>query len=377
VSITPDDSHPPELAANAKRRWPAILLTGLALGLAVVVFQTTEPDSEALAPEVAPSTTMGTVTRPLGELVPGFMGTLHAVEGSDGFRMLSWDEGQPLLRGARLSEGRPHELAYDAGGDLLGLVLQDNRSGDGTLMVGDQSGLTALGFEVSSFAWHQTEPGVMAAISLPFGSEEPELVTVSFEGPAGESATVRPVTTLQREDIVLAIDTWGILIRRHEAGLNRIVLLDEDGTQLWARAAHWAYASPSGDILLSFYSNETREFRAIRPTTPPTETGAWFELPTLGVTAVGLSPQNGVAVVTYQGSGAESELAIYDIDGNLLDSVDLRWRVWDVEWSRSGRFVIMPGVDDAGYTVLFYDTEEGRLTSVGFEEQILTAVVDR
>jgi hypothetical protein len=50
--------------------------------------------------------------------------------------------------------------------------------------------------------------------------------------------------------------------------------------------------------------------------------------------------------------------------------------VWGAEWSTSGRFVIMPGIDDGQHTILFYDTEEKRLTPVTFEGQVLTALAD-
>lgn len=373
VNVVPDQLSSGSPARTRRRRRSA-LIGALALGLAIVVFQTTEPEPEAFAPALSTSTTAPD-TRLLADLVPGFEGTLHAVEKSEGFKIVSWNSAQPLSQ-APLTEGRPDELAFDAGGGLLGVTLRDDASRAGTLFVRNETDLVQMDLEVSSFAWHQTEPGLMAAVSQPSGSEQPELVTLSFEWTAGRRASVRSVTAMEPNDIVLSFGSWGFLIRRQEGPQNKILLIEENGDQVWERAAHWAYSSPTGDILLSFYSNETREFRAIRPTTPLAEQGTWFELPSLGVTAVAWSPRAEVAVVTYQGSGAESRLFIYDSGGKLLDELPLRWRVWGAEWSRNGRFVIMPGIDDGQHTVLFYDTEDERLTPVAFEGQVLTAVAD-
>jgi hypothetical protein len=346
----------------------------LALGLIFVLFRTTAPEPGAIAPTPSTSTTAPD-TRLLADIVPGFEGTLHALEESEGLKIVSWDSALPLSQ-TPLAEGRPGNLALDSGGGLLAVTLRDGASGAGTLFVRNESDLVQMDLEVSSFAWHQTEPGLMVAVSQPVDSKQPELVTLNFDATAGRQASVRSVTTMETNDIVLSFGSWGSLIRRQEGSLNKILLLDENGDQIWERAAHWAYASPTGDILLSFYSNETREFRAIRPTTPLAEKGTWFELPSLRVTAVGWSSRAEVAVVTYQGSGAESRLSIYDRGGNLLEELSLRWRVWGAEWSTSGRFVIMPGIDDGQHTILFYDTEEKRLTPVTFEGQVLTALAD-
>lgn len=376
VKVIPDQSSSPGSPRRDSRRWPTFLIGALALGLIIVVFRTTDPVVESTPSEASStSTTAAQPSEPLADLVPGFSGTLHAVEDSDGIRIISWGSEEPLSR-ASLPEGRPDDLAFDAGGDFLGVSLRDDTTRTGKLLVGDDSGLVEMSIDVSSFAWHQTEPGVMAAVSQPFGSEEPGLITISFDQSDRSRASIRTVGPMQPNDIVLGFGAWGILIRRQEGPLNKILMLDENGRQIWARAAHWAYAAPTGDILLSFYSNETREFRAIRATTPPSDRGAWFELSALGVTAVGWSSRAEVAVVTYQGSGSESRLFIFDRGGALLEELSLPWRVWGAEWSRSGRFVIMPGIDSGQHTVLFYDTEERRLTPVPFQGQVLTAVVD-
>jgi hypothetical protein len=334
-------------------------------------------------PEIAPDTTSTPGTSEvraergvLSELVPGLTGTLKAVTGSGDASMITWDAQGPLTLTTGFPEGRPDQLSFDAGGGLFALTIQDSATRSGALLVGNGSDLTEMAFDVSSFAWHQTEPGTLAAVSRPFGSTRPDLLTVSFPGQSLADAVVTSVVSVGPQDIVLAHGSWGFLIRRPRAASNEIVLLDESGDVQWTRPAHWAYAAPTGDILLSFYSNEIRELHAIRPDTDPGDPGAWFELPALGVSGVAWSP-NGreVAVVVNQGGEAGSRLDVYDKDGEVVGRVPLDWRVWDVEWSGDGRFIVMPGAGDGGQVVIFYDSLEDTTTPVPFDTAVQIAVV--
>ncbi len=352
-------------------------LGSLAMVVTFALLQVTE------APEVPPTTTSDPSTSEvltergvLSELVPGLTGKLKAVGGPGNASMITWDARGPLTVTTDLPEGRPDQLAFDAEGDLFALTLQNSANGTGALLVGNDTDLTEMAFDVGSFAWHQTEPRTLAAVSHPFGSARPDLLTVSFPEGSIADAVVTSIVPVGPQDIVLAHGSWGFLIRRPRAAANEIVLLDGSGDVIWARPAHWAYAAPSGDILLSFYSNEIRELHAIRPETDPGDPGAWFELPALGVSGVAWSP-NGreVAVVVNQGGEAGSRLDVYDRDGEKLRHVPLEWRVWDVEWSSDGRFLLMPGADDTEQVVVFYDSTDDTTTPVPFDMAVQIAVV--
>jgi WD40 repeat protein len=175
--------------------------------------------------------------------------------------------------------------------------------------------------------------------------------------------------------MVLAWGPWGFLLLKHETGTNRIVLVDNTGEPVWSRPAHWAYASPNGDALISFYNNEIREFQHVDLDSDPTDVGEWFELPSLGVTSIGWSPDGEQLAIVSLGRTAKAQLDTYDIGGTLVDQVPLDWHVWDVHWSQDGRFLVMPAVRDGAYAVLFYDIEAKQLTPVEFDEAIRVAVM--
>ena len=364
-----DRSPPP------RRPFTVFLYGALGLALVTILFQVTDSATTASTLPDSTSTTTN-VLRPesLATLVPGLTGTLQAVVGSEQLGLISWDAEGPLSIGAKLPAGRPNQIANDASGELLGVSILGTSSNTSNILVGSPSVLSDVGLDATSFAWHLTEPGSMAAISTPTDSDMPVLVKLRVE--SGIATAVEPILSVGPRDVVLAWGLWGFLLIQHESGASRIVLVDTDGTQVWARPASWAYASQNGDVLLSFSNNEIREFHRVQLNSGPADSGDWFELPSLGVTGISWSPDGEMlAVASFSGGAARSRLEIYDNEGNMLNGIPLEWRVWDVRWSPNGRFLVMPGSRESVYAVLFYDVEDERLTPVSFDHPIQIAAI--
>lgn len=346
----------------------------IALGLAVLLFRVSaQPPANEATPPLSFSD-----TRRLADLVPGLTGTLKAVEGWGPSRLLSWGHDGPRELISPLPRGRADELEMDAGGQLLAVTVEDVSTGVSRLFVGNGSDLAETGLGLTSFAWHTTEPATMAAISMDADAATPSLITVRFDDdPLGviETETVIPIDP---RSVVLAWGSDGFLVREYSESLqsHQIVLLGPSGQPVWARPAQWAYASPNGDVLISFYNNEIRELQVL-PADDPTTTGPWFELPSLGVTEIGWSSDgSSIAVATYRGGEARSDLDIYGNDGRLLHSAALEWHVWDVHWSPDDRFVLMPGSADGDPALLFFDTTTEQLTSVPIDIAVQTAILE-
>ncbi len=375
VSVYPDHAETDQ-AAPPRRPLLVVVYGALSLVLVMIIWANDSTPPTSSIPDSTPTTVDRLRPENLETLVPGLNGTLQAVSGSERFGLISWSSQGPLLVGPDLPTGRPEQIAFDATGEFFGVSIHRPASNVGTILVGGSSGFSDLGVAASSFAWHLTEPGSMAATLPAAGRDEATLVKLQVE--SGWIAAREPIRSVGARDFLLAWGDWGFLLREHEDNTTRVVLLDSAGNQLWSRPAHWAYAAPTGDVLLSFYNNEIREFQRVLPDSDPNDPGRWFELPSLGVTAVGWSPDGDrLAVVSHQGGTPKSRLEILDNEGNPLTALSLEWNVWDLAWDQNGRFVIMPGTREGSYAVLFYDNENGQLTPVTFDHPIQAAAMGR
>ena len=68
---------------------------------------------------------------------------------------------------------------------------------------------------------------------------------------------------------------------------------------------------------------------------------------------------------------ATAWVEVWDVKGESRDAFRIQYRVWDIEVSPDGRFLVMPGVDAAGtHTALLYDLTTRRLTAVIMDDWV-------
>lgn len=243
-----------------------------------------------------------------------------------------------------------------------------------------------MAIDVTSFAWHVTQPGLMAAVALHPGGDPrittANLVTLDFQADLDGGAAAMVVARVSVGHSIVWWGERGFLLRHYDETLEEDVIsfLDLDGDQVWQRQAGLTSVSSAGDVLLGRYLDDgTLELRRLRPNASDAEPGELLELPQQDVTAVAWST-NGhqVAVNVYEGGPIDWRLDLYNLDGGLEDSVSFQWRVWDVRWSPDDRYVLMPGTDNRGtHVVLFYDTHTGELTTIQFDEFVQWAQVQQ
>jgi hypothetical protein len=329
----------------------------------------------------------------LADLVPGFEGTLVAEIGS--WYLAVWPAHMRIPSVNPVDPGMPFE--FDPSSHLPARLvraateLEYERSlllvGSHPIRVAGSGGLLismgAAALNVRSFAWHLSQPRMLAWIEgAPDTQTQEETLTlhvgeVGDDGVFVHSPLLATLPGNYRVISMLAWDTWGFLVSGFDnAGSASLSLLAPDGSLAWSRAlgpqsmrTTAEQVSLNGDILLVNIDHATDEMEIaltdISGQAPRVvDWGLSFGL-------VRLAP-DGQRVAYISGDGRRAEVVIRHVDGTVLQAVPLgNSRVWDLQWTPDGRFVLAPGelepFGSGGHVLFFVDSEDGSSHVVRFD----------
>jgi hypothetical protein len=328
----------------------------------------------------------------LGDLVPGLEGTLvvNVGEPAPYQGLMVWSRGWSSPRPSTMAAGGP--ISPNAsGGQIARLVRAAGDIGpDSALHVGSWSGspMAPARLDVRSFAWHGTDPGLIAwleavdeptGVDLPPGFEEwerrffePRALRVAAVGTTTPFQVIGdPVATIPGGEL-LAWGSWGYAVAVPEVEVDPpnwrgewLVVLAPDGEERWRTLDRAAAVSPAGLLLLQV-SAPTGEFRIVNAADNE-EVGAG----TMGhgvAFAAAFSPDGRRLAFLVRRFDPDGWLAaVWDVDAAEWTRVaDLPGTGYNVagpggliRWTPDGRFVLVPGrlhTVAGGFGITFYDT---------------------
>lgn len=397
----------PEGAPSEHRErplWPIVVAVAVAAGVLGYLFGATnttgrsptaaDTTGAATTTAAAHSGPLTTTTSPappdiptLAELVPGFEGTLVAHLGSLTTGVLVvWPADASVPDRIDLDEGTA--LRLDASAALAARRAPAFGEGNGeysTLLIGpfpSVQDMRPAALSVGSFAWHGTKPRFLAWVEAtgpdgPGGAAGRTLWTAEVdEGGAlvGRSA-VGPTP-----EALISWGEWGFLVHTFEGERSQrhIALLDPSGSEVWAMEVDGpgvdAAASAAGRILVRHDPVHERPLLINDSATEPPVPHEWAPSASLWFSWHPLEDR----VVSANWVDGGYLIAVWDLDGSMLNSVVVTHRIWDVGWTPDGRFIVAPGERWPGaldHIVLFYDTEDGSLHEVGFDLWVQYAIL--
>jgi hypothetical protein len=402
TAVTPQGTPNPR---TDRPPWPLVVAVGVTgavlgylLGAAGLPGEPEGASAPALATEDPAHATEDTEMVPpdavrLGDLVPGLEGTLVANVGEPApyQGLMMWSRGWSSPRHGSIAAGGP--ISPNAsGGQIARLGRAAGDIGpDSALYLGSWSGspLTPARLGVRSFAWHDTDPSLIAwleAADEPTGADLPpgfeewekrfyeprELWVAAVAANTPFQLIGDPVATIPGAEL-LAWGSWGYAVAVPEVEVDPpnwrpwLVVLAPDGEERW-RTLDWTVAvSPTGLLLLQG-STPTGELR-IASAAENEEVGA---VPMEhGVTfAAAFSPDG--RRLAFLGRRSEPDgwvVAVWDLDAAGWTRVaDLPGTGYNaagpgglIRWTPDGRFVLVPGrlhTVAGSFGITFYDTVE-------------------
>ena len=361
--------------------------------------------TESSVPSSSPATVIAAPLPARGdrleELVPGIDGMLVAVvgQGGGGHSLYLWHAEDSFPETWSLP-ANAHSFALSATGTLFGYLTfgVDHSEGD-TLWVMEPGGspLQVAEQVVGGFEFSGTQQGYLAWIGRDPDTLATSLFTTRVSTPLDprDPFTDPEVLGVIPEGTVLVgwNDGW-VWTALEDRVINepRIRVFSTSESLLLAEYS-WSKAvvGPRGyRVLLGRSTGQTWTFaavgldRGIEPSAldwAPTEPGGEYEFvawsasdAVLRLAFIGSpgQPNSWVEVWDVGGTIESAASAASSLDGTLLHRVEFPYRVWDVQWSSSDRFVIMPGADDqtGRRVLLILDTQDGSLDEIDFPDWV-------
>lgn len=379
MSVTPEQRS---TGNGGSPRLPKILV-GLAAALALtaaIVFAS-DPSVDELATTttslpIAAESTSTTATSstsssttvvdaptrtPVGDYVAELNGELVTLQGQGNMLLITRSADDPEVTITPVPGGSG--MTLDSTGESIGLTVPSSEGAD-HLYLGDATELVDTRLSVTSYAWHHTRPGQVAAITVNSGDQSWNLNTFRFDP---RTKRIRDQRHIARFDVPKRIRAWtdsGFILSGSITGDPPVVeFIDSDSQMSWQDTGVLLGVSVAGDILVSESSGESQELRLLDPD-GSSEVLDWTPVE-FNATRWSTSGE----MVAFIGYGGENStdwgLTVYTRDGALINSQEIPWRVWDVQWGSDERFVLMPGTDNQGtHAVIFYDRHTGTLSAV-------------
>lgn len=379
MSVTPEQRP----AGNGgSPRLPRILLGLLAaLALAAVIVFASAPSIDELATTATslPAALESTATSvdssaisstsvadpptrtPVEDFVADLDGELVTLQGQGSMLLITRSADDPKLTITPVPGGSG--VAFDSTGESIGMTVS---SGDGPdhLYLGDETDLIDTRFLVTSYAWHQTQPGQIAVVTVNSVDEKWNLNTFRFDPTTKQ---IRDQRHIAQFDIPKRVRGWtdsGFILSGSITSDPPVVeFIDSDSQMSWQDTGILLDVSVVGDLLVGDASGESQELRLVN-SDGSSQVLDWApaEFNAIRWSTSGKM----IAFIGYRGdSGTDWGLTVYTRDGDLINSQEIPWRVWDVQWSPDERFVLMPGTDNQGtHAVIFYARHTDTLSAV-------------
>lgn len=369
--VTPLDDEPQ--SPSRLGTLSAVFLVIIALG-ALVVFtrEPTEPRRTSLPPLPASSSTTvpaTTTTNPdlagLWDYFPDYPGSLAVVT-------VSPDGSKFLLMSSEGTERSPVTpllpLEFDESGAYVAF-LGESVAGQGhPLYAGTFQVAQTMGRPVNSFAWHETIPGRIAWVVS--GSEP--LVCWTDMGP--HEVLPAPDCVPGRDEEIVGFDDEGFLLDDNVGYTIR--RLDMSGNVVASVIGTTVSIGPTGQILIadSGVGDEASYIVTDDDFESPNFL-SWAPDNFLGSDGFAWSPlpeTQEIAFLVQDGEGFLLE--VWSVTGELVHSFPLEGRVWDVGWDTTGRYILVPGVENESRPFLhIYDTFAGSSAQVPFDDFVSDA----
>lgn len=336
--------------------------------------------SSSLPPLVAPATTIPPTTSnvvdrtPLAEFVPSLDGQLVTLQGQRLFLLITRESDQPETLITPLPGGISN-VSYDASGDLIAMTM--STAGPDRLLLVDESEVIEPRFLVTSYVWHDTRPVEAAVVIVDEANESWNLNRLIFHQATRRIFGQIHITGLDSFRTVRAWTDTGFVLRgfNDEEATPFVEFIDLTGEVVWQIDGELLDVSPTGDILIGDYVDESWEVRMVHSDDTNGGPGEVLHWAPIGFSAVRWSTSGQmIAFIGYAGPGpVDWGLHVYTSDGALLHTEVIPWRVWDIQWSPDdkyilmpgSKYILMPGSDNQGtHAVIFYNRHTDQLSAV-------------
>lgn len=323
-------------------------------------FATTSSSPSSTATTMAPGLPMGT---PIGEYVAGVDGELVVLQGQGSMLLIT--------RSARSEEvtttpvpGWGNDVTFDASGESIGMTVSTDE-GPNHLFLGEPAELIDTQLLVTSYAWHHNKPDEFAAITVDETEGTWRLSMFTFDPTTKQIGNQRSVADFESPTWIGAWTDAGFLLSSPDPsdGADLLELLGPDSRTTWETNGNLRDVSDEGEALVSDLSGESWSLRVI----DPDGSSRILDWAPNDFNAVRWSTSGEMIAFTgHTGpTGIDWQLTVYALNGALVNSQEIPWRIWDIQWSPDERFVLMPGTDNQGtQAVIFYDRHTDTLSIV-------------
>lgn len=334
----------------------AISILLLAQGDSTPFADGTSTTSTTLTGSTTSSTPAVTTTVPFSEtlqaVLPDVDGTLIAAVGQGSIRLVTWP-GTRQKTIVPIPMWTGPEIEFDRSGHDMAFLGPAEAGEDSALYVGTTDAWHPLAVSANSFRWHARDAGRIAWTG-------DRLLCHGQVHPRGGFRSLRCL--LDIEGRLLGFDDTGYLLAM-DPGI--IVRLDPEGAELGRTEGDDALIGTDGRILIVSTDTETRapvaKFSVADPDLSRVTQLDWAPETAVGEYGfVAWSPASSPPEIAFLVSLGDDrwQLQRWSIRGKLLASPNLAGRYWNVEWDWLGRYLLSPGVNEQGDSIIhIYDTD--------------------
>ncbi|MBT8198309.1 MAG: hypothetical protein KJO84_07395 [Acidimicrobiia bacterium] len=307
------------------------------------------------------TTTTTEPARTLRQRVDDVAGPLLAVTRDiSGTFLVVWepDDFEPRSFGI---PGLPVESEFDAAGRWL--AIQVNATNGGTLLIGEPADLDVTDLWVTSFVWHDSEPGFISWVaSNPDGAGPHVLTTGHIDPTTGSLVIDATPAEVGPGDRLVAAGDWGYLFQAgtlSEPFVPLLYVLDRDGARVASTPAAFVDNASFGRFLVI---SEMERYRATLDRSESEPPADLIELTT-----------DGLAILNFNLVRVETDE--YDVLEGQVISHDGQWLARVAPLGDIGTALIVDQLDGSIIRQMAFD-DDVRLIGFGANDRFLLLQVD-